>query len=44
MDDKNKLQQQLTEKEREALREQALEDEREEMDDYLEEQGIYIRQ
>lgn len=44
MDDKKKMQEQLTEKEREALREQALEEEREEMDDYLEEQGIYIRQ
>ena len=28
---------------KEALRQQAVEDEREEMDDYLEEQGIQIR-
>lgn len=44
MDDKKKWQDQLTDKEKEALREQAIEEEREEMDDYLEEQGIYIRQ
>ncbi len=44
MDDKKKWQDSLTDKEKEALREQALDEEREEMDDYLEEQGIYIRQ
>lgn len=43
MDDKKKWQE-LTDKEREELREQALDEEREEMDDYLEEQGVYIRQ
>lgn len=43
MDDKKKLQE-LTDQEKEALREKALDEEREEMDDYLEEQGIYIRQ
>ena len=42
MDDKQKAQ--LTEKELEELREEALDEERAEMDDYPEEQGIYIRQ
>lgn len=32
------------ERERDVLREQSIEDEREEMEDYLEEQGIQIRQ
>jgi hypothetical protein len=44
MEEKKTMQNQLTEKEKEALRQQAVEDEREEMDDYLEEQGIQIRQ
>lgn len=43
MQEKN-LSQTEQERERDVLREQSIEDEREEMEDYLEEQGIQIRQ